>query len=250
MEDALTLTLQNGRSPAAVKLWASLSRDQVDMKTWNGLSKINDNIAAADQQVSEHAASVATMLPTERWKCVVKYEKRIAMRKSRGTSSSSCPSTDAIACKILELYQNSPETRLSDCESCPARSTAMPSCASKSSRSRDAALVRWEGTSKEERVSSTSTGLSAGKMERRRKADDLFQDLKTKLDNGSLSPKERLETVEKYKNRLRRRKSTSVEEPICPKLDELARFFLGQYEEDAALRMADLAFMRTSKASK
>ena len=102
-----------GRSEASHQLWGRLSPGQVRTKTAGGLERRKKNILASDRRFIEQN-SVELMAPNERWKCVANYEKRQAMRQSRASSSSLCPSADLVACKILELYAREPETRLSD----------------------------------------------------------------------------------------------------------------------------------------
>lgn len=235
------------RSEAASMRWASLPEDEVFERTANGLSKRAASLEEADVDKSGNVTDIMDLLSVDRWKRVLAYEKRRNMREARGSTSSACPLADSIALRILEMYQMHPDLKSDDMSRAAAEKPVYPRSASTSVCRRDAALARWENTSKEERQTATSPGLSAGKTVKIQKAMREFDSLLSKISEGTITPSERLQTVEKYKSRLARREKTGVKSALCDELDTLASELLQRYTQNPQLRLDDLKHVRECK---
>jgi hypothetical protein len=232
------------RSEAASRRWAKLPEEKVFERTANGLSRRAARLEEADADASGSITDVLSLPPAERLKRVMAYEKRRTMREARGSTGSTCPLADAVALMILDMYDVNPELKRVDMAQTAAEK---PVCATTTSTSvcrRDAALARWENTSKEERRTATAPGLSAGKTAKIDKAMNEFATLSSKMSQGILTPSERLQTVEKYKSRLARREKTGVKTSLCVELDDLASELLQQYVQNPQLRYDDLKHVR------
>ena len=235
------------RSEAASRRWATLPEEAVFERTTNGLSKRAARLEEADADASGNVTDVLNLPPADRWKRVLAYEKRRSMREARGTTSSACPLADSVALMILDMYQMHPDLKSDDMSRAAAEKPMHSATTSTSVCRRDAALARWENTSKEERQTATAPGLSAGKTAKIDKAMREFALLRSKITEGILTPSERLQTVEKYKSRLARREKTGVKASLCDELDNLASELLQQYVQNPQLRSDDLKHVRWCK---
>ena len=238
------------RSAAMSKMWANLPEQKITERTTNGLSKWCATLGEVDLDSSGNIGDVIDLTPVDRWKRVSAYEKRRSMREARGSSSSTCPLADAVAMTILNLYDAQPDLKYHDMAAAAAEKPVSVPTISTSICRRDAALARWESTTKEERVKATMPGLSAGKVAKANKAMEEYSNLAMKLADGTLTAAERITTVEKYKSRIARRKKTGIETCLCAELDSLASHLQQQYLDNPTLRLKDLKELRNQGTSK
>jgi hypothetical protein len=214
------------------------------MASSNGLRACHEAQKNADAAVQEQLQQFrrAELSAKQKLCAVRKYEARLVARRSQATQNPLCTTSDLLAQEILASYAADEGLRRADIQTVAAEKAPIERPSVKENCSA-AAKKRWQGRSAEEKASATEAGLALATLSRAAASDDAAHVLWQRLRNSTLTATERLDICKKFKDRsAHRRKSGAT--VLSSQMDELALAIMKQYDEDPALKQADMKARR------